>query len=141
MASIDDFAPPSTGLKAADLEGAEITLTIKSYEGKEFTEKSREGVEYQRMKPVFSFNETEKTMVMNKTNLESIAYAYGKEMDDWLGKPVTLYPTITDMNGKKVECIRIRAVKENTGTPKFLQSKAAQAPLATPSNLDDAIPF
>ena len=139
MASIDDFSTPSNSLKAADLEGAEITLTIKSYEGKEFTEKTKDGREYQKMKPILSFDETDKTMVFNKTNLESVAYAYGKEMDDWIGKSITLYPTITDMGGKKVECIRVRASKQAAGTPKFLQGKAAQAPLA--KELDDAIPF
>src|SRR5262245_5503524 len=76
MASIDDFSTPSNSLKAADLEGSEIELTITGYEAKEFTEKGKNGQEYQALKPVFSFEETEKTFVMNKTNREAVAYAY-----------------------------------------------------------------
>jgi len=143
MASIDDFSTPSNSLKAADLEGSEITLTIKSYEAKEFDEKGRNGEEYKALKPVFSFHETDKTFVMNKTNRESVAYAYGKEMDDWLDKPITLYPTIVPFGDKKVEAIRVRASKQAGATPKFLQGKAAQAPLSSAAvkQLDDEIPF
>lgn len=140
MASIDDFSTPSNSLKASDLEGAEINLTIKSYEAKEFDEKGKNGEEYKVLKPVFSFHETDKTFVMNKTNREAVAYVYGKEMDDWLDKPITLYPTIVDFGNKKVEAIRIRVTRQAAGTPKFLQGKAAQAPLSA-KQLDDTVPF
>jgi hypothetical protein len=141
MASIDDFATPSNGLKAADLEGSEITLTIKSYEAKEFDEKGRNGETYKALKPVFSFHETDKTFVMNKTNREAVAYAYGKEMDDWLDKEITLYPTIVPFGDKKVEAIRVRAVKQSAGAPSFLKSNPKVAAQKAQAPLDDEIPF
>lgn len=144
MASIDDFATPSNSLKAADLEGSEIALTIKSYEAKEFEEKGKNGEQYKALKPVFSFEETDKTFVMNKTNREAVAYVYGKEMDDWIGREIVLYPTVVDFGPKKVEAIRIRVSRQSTGAPKFLQKKSdPQAPLngKTAKELDDEIPF
>lgn len=141
MASIDDFAPPSSSLKAADLEGSEWTLTIKSYEAKEFEQTdNKTGRKYNQTKPILSFHETEKTLVANKTNLNSIAYAYGKEMDDWIGKQVTLFPTMVEFGGNMVEAIRVRVVKAATSKPKFLKNGPQDDHPFAPGN-DEAPPF
>ena len=65
------------------------------------------------MKWVAYFNELEKPLVMNGTNLQVAAAAMGSEdTDDWLGKKIVLY---TDPNvsfgGKLVGGIRLRAPK------------------------------
>ena len=123
MTSIDDLSPPKNTLAAADLEGGEVTLTIKSYVVKEFNEEDKKtGDHYIVRKPIFSFEESEKSFVCNKTNREAIAYAYGKEMDDWIGKPITLFPTIVPFGDKKVEAIRVRVLKASAGKPKFLKN-------------------
>jgi hypothetical protein len=123
MTSVDELSPPTNTLKASDLDGSEVTLTIAGYTVKEFNETDKKtGQAYTSKKAIFSFQETEKTFVCNKTNRTSIAYAYGKEMDDWVGKPITLYPTMVQFGNESVEAIRVRVVKPNTGKPKFLKN-------------------
>ena len=144
MVSTDSFDPPSTTLKAADLDGSEVALTIKSYEAKEFDEKdAKTGRSWKAVKPILAFEETDKTFVCNKTNRNSIAYAYGKEMDDWIGKPITLYPTMVEFGGNMVEAIRVRVVKQAAGKPKFLKGAAPKEGYSeiNPPPFDDAVPF
>jgi hypothetical protein len=124
MTSIDELAPPSNTLKAADLDGSEVTLTIASYTVKEFDEVDKKtGDKYKVKKAILSFHETDKTFVANKTNRGSIAYAYGKEMDEWIDKPITLYPTMVQFGNEEVEAIRVRVTKPSAGKPKFLKAK------------------
>jgi hypothetical protein len=114
MVNVNDLSPPSNSLKAADLNGEEWEVTIQGYTVKEFDQESVEtGESYKVKKPIFSFHETEKTLVCNKTNRDAIAYAYGDEMDDWIGKVIFLYPTMVPFGNKKVEAIRVRAVKSS----------------------------
>lgn len=150
MVSTDTFAPPSNTLKAADLDGNEVALTIAGYEAKEFEEKDQKtGRTYKRMKPILSFEETDKTFVCNKTNLNAIAYAYGKEMDEWVGKPITLYPTMVEFGGNMVEAIRVRVVKQGTSKkPAFMRDKDdprtaydERNPPPHGAALDDEVPF
>ena len=141
MTSIDELSPPSNSLKAADLDGSEATLTIKSYVVKEFDEVDKKtGDGFTVRKPIFSFEETEKTFVCNKTNRETIAHVYGKEMDGWIGKPITLFPTMVSFGDKMVEAIRVRVLRAGNKPPKFLKSKGGH-PFAPDSELDDGIPF
>lgn len=136
MTSIDEYSPPSNSLKAEDLEGEEVTLKIKSYVGQEFQQEDlKTGNKYTVKKPVISFEGTEKVLVCNKTNLRAIAYAYGKEMDDWIGKEITLFPTMVPFGDKMVEAIRVRVVNKNKGKPKFVQSENPA------EGLDDEVPF
>lgn len=140
MTSIDELDSISNSLKAADLDGSEVTLKIKSYVIKEFDETSRDGETYKAKKPIFSFEGTDKTFVCNKTNRNAIAYAYGKEMDDWIGKDITLFPTIVPFGDKQVEAIRVRVLKANkAGKPKFLTDH--ENPAHGMDDLDDTIPF
>ena len=134
MTTIDELAPPSNSLKAEDLEGDEITLTIKSYTVREF-DQEKEGRHYTVKKPIFAFEGTEKTLVCNKTNMQAIAYAYGKEMDEWIGKQIILFPTMVPFGDKMVEAIRVRVVKPGKSKPKFVQSENPG------EGLNDPIPF
>lgn len=124
MTSIDELTTPSNTLKAADLEGSEISLVISSYEVRDFEQTGRSGDTYIAKKPVLSFAGTEKKFVCNQTNMGAIAYVYGKEMDDWIGKEITLYPTMVSFGKEMVEAIRVRVVaKGNKTKPKFLKEK------------------
>jgi hypothetical protein len=125
MVNINELSAPSNSLKAADLEGAELELTIESYVVREFDQTDEKtGEQYKQKKPIFSFKGTDKTLVCNNTNREAIAYAYGPEMDDWVGKPITLYPTVVPFGHKNVEAIRVRVTKKATAKPKFLKDGA-----------------
>ena len=126
MPSIDEVYSGKS-LKAADLEGNEVPLTIANAEAKEFDDAS---------KIVITFTETEKVFICNKTNANRIASSHGKDYSLWHGKKITLYPDMVDFKGDMVEAIRVKVVV-NTGTskPKFVQSENPA------EGLDDEVPF
>lgn len=64
------------------------------------------------------------TFVCNITNLRSIAYAYGDDLDSWIGKEITLSPTQVSIGNDMVDTIRVRVVKQDKGKPKFMQNEA-----------------
>jgi hypothetical protein len=104
---------PSAFLSSADLGGKDVTLTIRRVDVEEL--KTERGPE---KKPVMRFEETkakaeatstkEKGLVLPKVNAMTIASMYGNEVDGWVGKRVTLYPTRVQAFGKEVDAIRIR---------------------------------
>jgi hypothetical protein len=67
---------PSKYLKAEDLEGANVTVTIEQVNREEVGPKKES-------KLVISFANTLKKMVLNKTNAATIAKLYGEETDEW----------------------------------------------------------
>lgn len=106
-------AYPSTWLKSEDLIGedglgaghdGDFVVTIKSCK----IEEVGQGDDKEE-KPVLKFRETEKGVVLNATNWDSISELHGEDSDDWIGKQITLY---VDRNvkyaGKKVSGIRVR---------------------------------
>lgn len=50
----------------------------------------------------------QKPMILNSTNQKSIAKLYGPYIEDWAGKPITLFASTTKLAGDTVECLRIR---------------------------------
>jgi hypothetical protein len=90
---------PSTFLKAADLQGKRVTVSIDKVVMEDI------GGEH---KPVVKFQGKDRGIVLNKTNAQMIAEIAGTdETDDWKGVKVVLYPTKTDFQGKRVDCIRV----------------------------------
>lgn len=92
---------PAPHLEAADLNGEDLTLTIK---GVRLALVGNDKVE----KGVIDFAEADRGFVLNRTNLKRIIGLHGNETDDWTGKQITLYPSETDFAGKTVPCIRVR---------------------------------
>lgn len=45
---------------------------------------------------------------LNPTNRKTIQGLYGNRPKDWVGKLITLYPTMTDSPQGQVDCIRVR---------------------------------
>ena len=84
---------PSKYLKAEDLEGANVTVTIEEVNREEVGPKKES-------KLVIRFVNTRKKMVLNKTNATTIAKLYGEETDEWLGKRIILYSKDTEFQGK-----------------------------------------
>lgn len=102
---------PSKTLKASDLDGNQVTVTIAR-------------VEIEKMgsdqKPVVYFKGKDKGLVLNKTNSKRIVEITGSaETDDWKGHAIILYPTETEFQGETVDCIRIKkpAVAGNSRKP------------------------
>lgn len=104
-------------LKAADLNGAEPTVTIATVTMKEFDKGN---------KLVITFVGKKKCLVCNKTNANRIAFAHTSNTDNWVGKKIQLYTDLVDFQGKAVEAIRVRPIK----TP---------APQAATADFDDSI--
>jgi hypothetical protein len=106
MPSVDDIYP-SAFIKAATLQGKEVTLTIKSAEaGKVGQGEEAKG------QLVLEFEETEKKFGLNRTNVEEIAGGYGRDYGEWNGRQVVLYPTTTNYPAPGTPCVRVRVVRE-----------------------------
>ena len=92
-------------LKAADLQGREITVTIDRW-AREVLGQGDAAEE----KTIVYFQNKDLGLALNKTNANTIADITGsEESDDWIGRPIVLFPDTTDYQGKRVDCIRIKA--------------------------------
>ena len=99
---------PSTSLKSADFEeGGEMHLTIKSITMRDIGQDDNKEI-----KPVLTFNELDKSMVLNKTNANIISSMYGDKNIDvtWIGKKITLHVEMTAYQGKPTPGIRVKLV-------------------------------
>ena len=101
---------PSKYLKAEDLEGANVTVTIEEVNREEVGPKKES-------KLVIRFANTRKKMVLNKTNAATIAKLYGEETDEWLGKRIILCSKDTEFQGEMVLALRV-SLQKPTGTQK-----------------------
>jgi hypothetical protein len=101
-----DLLFPSRYVKAAEVKqvGRQFPLTIKKIEPRHELQKKGSGKEY---KPALFFRETEKAMVLNKTNAKRIAEALGKDPRKWIGCRIVPCVERVDSFGKEVEAIRI----------------------------------
>lgn len=90
---------PSNYLKAADLQGRRIAVTVREVAMEDI------GGDH---KPVLYFQGKDKGVVLNKTNANMISEIAGTtETDEWAGVKIVLYPDKTDFQGKRVACIRM----------------------------------
>lgn len=132
----DVYSSGGNTFKASDLDGDDWDVVITGYEVKEFENTdAKTGEKYKVRKAVLSFAGHDKKLVCNKTNAGSIAYVYGKNFADWVGKTITMFPATTEVGGETKPCIRVRIKKQKTGT------KAKQYDEVNPPPLDDEIPF
>jgi len=91
---------PKKYLEGAEIKDKPILVTIT--EGK--LEEMNDG----GYKPVLYFR-TGKPIVLNRTNGDTIAQAYGDDSDQWIGKKIILYfePNVS-YGGKRTGGIRVR---------------------------------
>ena len=126
---------PSKYLKADDLAGKPLVVEIKDAP----TETLGSGNEAEK-KTVLYFLNGVKPLPLNMTNWDAVAAIAGDDTDDWPGHRVELYPTTTELKGKVVACIRIRA-------PQQKGHKSKAVPEVPPKDdgkdddMDDDIPF
>ena len=113
-------------LKGADFVGKRVDVTICGVEDVEF-EKG--------LKPVLSFTGHVKKLVVNMTNFDTLADAFGGFTEKWIGKTITLVGEKVNVKGKREDSIRVRIPPAATQVP------AAQPP-AGDHDVDGAdIPF
>jgi len=103
--NIGDTYTSGEWLKAADLNGQDYALTIRTVIGEHQFDDGQKQI-------VIDFHETEKKLGLNWTNANTIAEDLQCGGDDieqhWPGKKIRVYPTRTQMGKKTVSCIRIR---------------------------------
>ena len=100
---------PATFLKAADLLGQQVNVTISKV--------TLEDVGSGEMKPILHFLNKEKGCVLNKTNAFLIAEAYGPETDGWVGQSIILSSHKVSFQGKLVDGLHIQPTGGNTMFP------------------------
>src|SRR5690606_8917867 len=132
---IDDiYTSGGSYLKGEELADTDdVTLTIEGVEIKQFDDGSK--------KAVLAFGETDKKLVVNKTNALMISEVAGsKKTDDWVGVEITLYGTKVEYAGRLTDGIRVRPPqRKNSGKkPAFVQKHDERNP---PPPLDDEVPF
>ncbi len=91
-------------LKASDLKGKKVTLTISAVDLEKLESDGKE-----KIKGVVSFEKTDKNLALNKTNGLCLKAMFDRAVQSWVGKRITLYEdTFFDPKTKRKEpCIRI----------------------------------
>lgn len=97
---------PSNFLKADDLNGKPVTLRIAGV----VIEELGQGKDKER-KLIISFAGTEKKLVCNKTNANTISKLYGDDTDMWVNQRITLTPREVDFQGEMKWAIRVSLTK------------------------------
>ena len=95
----------SEWLRAHHLDGQEHKVTIKAV----VTGELQNGQGGKVKKPVLHMEGRKLPLALNKTNGKTIARLFGPDTDAWIGKEITIYPTVTQMAGEEVECVRVKA--------------------------------
>jgi hypothetical protein len=117
---------PSKYLKSSDLQDREVSVVIGRIE--------METIGTDRRMLLY-FNGKDKALVCNKTNATSIAKGYGQDTDNWIGKPIVLFPAYVDFKGESVEAIRVK-LKPKAAAPQPPQSNGNST-----AELSDEVPF
>lgn len=89
---------PGRFLKASDFKGKNVTLKIKEVSLEEL-----EGDKGKQIKGVLGFEKTDKQLALNKTNGICLKSMFGKKVQEWVGKRITLFASV--WNGD--DCIRV----------------------------------
>jgi hypothetical protein len=119
---------PSRWLKASDCEDGDLTLTIERIV-EESVGQGRDAED----KWIVYFAEHDKGLVLNKTNMNTIAKLHGDDTDDWINRQVTLYSTEVQFQGDMVEAIRVRSRPPRPARrTRPSEEKPAPAPAARP---------
>jgi hypothetical protein len=126
---------PSKYLKAIDLAGKPLVVEIERAP----TETLGSGNDTEK-KTVLYFRNGVKPAPLNMTNWDAVATIAGDDSNDWPGHRLELYPTTTELKGKVVDCIRIRAPQQKERKPKA-GPEVPPKDEGKDDDMDDEIPF
>jgi hypothetical protein len=99
-----DLMFPSRYLRAADFLGKPAVLTIAEV----FRDKVQMANGTKQEKYVLRFKETDKELILNKTNAKAVAkLLHEPKAVNWPGERITLKPTTCEAFGEIVDCIRV----------------------------------
>jgi hypothetical protein len=89
---------PGRFIKAGDLKGKNVTLVISAVRVEELV-----GDKGPQMKGIINFEKTDKALALNKTNGLCLRAMFGRKVQEWVGRRVTLFESTWDGD----QCIRI----------------------------------
>ncbi len=93
---------PSRFVQASDLRPEGVTVTIDKVRMEEIGSGADK-----KLKPVMTFTNASKSMVLNSVNDQTIGELIGSDDDrEWHGERIVLYPTTTSFGSKIVPCPR-----------------------------------
>lgn len=99
-----DLMFPSRYLKAADFQEKPLSLTIEQV----FRDQVRMSNGSITEKYILRFSETEKELILNKTNAKAIAKLLKEPRAvNWARSTIILKPTTCEAFGEIVDCIRV----------------------------------
>lgn len=100
------YTPASAYLRRIDIPVDQDTkLTIRAYEKQDMRARDRGRVR----RNVLFFKERPECLALNKPNGQTLCDLYGEEMDNWIGKQISLYVDgSVQMYGMPVSGIRVR---------------------------------
>ena len=109
---------------AWDIKDADMVITITKVIGGQLVGQGGK----KSKKPVIYFRGSEKGFAVNATNGKAIATMYGTHIENWVGKKIALYKSMTrNPNGDgEVECVRVR--------PQIPADKGSTVPAGNPSS-------
>lgn len=105
---------PGRFMKAGDFKGKKPTLTMTEVKIEELV-----GDKGPQIKGVISFKETDKQWALNKTNGICLKEMFGRKVQDWVGKRVTLFADTWDGD----LCVRV------WGSPDIAEEKEIEIQL------------
>lgn len=115
-----------------------LLLTIK-----EFVEENVAGSDQpEERKWVMRFSDSEKGLVMNTTNLQLAAIAFGsQDTDDWIGRQIVCFndPSVS-FGGKVTGGVRVRAPKKKAASKPVVPQEPDGRPVPF-DDMDDDVPF
>jgi len=111
---------PGRFIKAGEMHGKPVTLTIKSIYLDEM--EREDGTE--KAQAIVTFKEIKREWALNRTNASCLRAMWGDDTDKWLGKRVSLYPE-ADTSGlaESGVCLRVK------GSPDLDKTITAQIKL------------
>ena len=124
MKYTDVYESKSNYIKVDDLQGKRAVLTIEEVAPEKIGDDE---------KLVLVFKETQKKLVLNKTNCRMLEMLTNSDdTDNWVNKKIILRPDITTYNGKPTPCVRIDSE---------LPEQAKAEAFAAPSHVKNDIPW
>ena len=111
---------PGRFIKAGEMAGKDVTLTIRDVEVEELEKEDGSA----KLTAIVKFAEIKREWVLNKTCGQCLRAMWGDSVDDWIGKRVTLFPE-PDASGLSDSgvCIRVK------GSPDIAKTVKAQIKL------------
>jgi hypothetical protein len=88
-------------------------------------------------KLVVWFTNSDKGLVLNKTNNRTVRAAFGDDTDSWPGKIIVMFPTMAEMRGSMVPALRVKIPPKSNGSEAAAQPAPAPKPTADPELNDD----